>query len=122
MNLNTKRYIASWVLLAVFLPTLLLSSLHIHHVSEDETSCTACVQHQCHGHLSQLSDSLHHCVLCQFLTLSFMATAAGNVVFLFPVCSKLFIKPLCGYRPKRFRIIVTRGPPAYAVDPITFIY
>ena len=39
MSLERKRYIASWVLLAVFLPTLLLSSLHIHHESEaDEIS------------------------------------------------------------------------------------
>ncbi|MBQ9525609.1 MAG: hypothetical protein IJR69_10905 [Bacteroidaceae bacterium] len=114
MNLNTKRYIASWVLLTVFLPTLLLSSLHIHHVSEDETSCTACVQHQCHGHLSQFSGSLHHCVLCQFLTLSFVAGTAGTVVFLSFVCSQRFVKPLCDHIPGRYYFIVTRGPPAFS--------
>ena len=81
MNVERKRYIASWILLAVFLPMLVLSSLHVHHVEADDASCTACVQHQCHGHLSQLSDSMHHCVLCQFLTLSFITTGLLAVVY-----------------------------------------
>ena len=78
MNPITKRHIASWVLLAVYLPMLLISSFHIHETSEyGETACAECVHHQCHGHLSQLSDGMHQCVLCQFLTLSYVATAAG---------------------------------------------
>ncbi|MBO6125903.1 MAG: hypothetical protein J6P55_08650 [Bacteroidaceae bacterium] len=111
--MERKRYIASWVLLAVFLPTLLLSSLHIHHESEaNEISCNECVQHHCHGHLSQLSDSMHHCVLCQFLTLTFVAGSACAVVFFSHVSRLLHIRPLCGHCSDRCGIIVTRGPPA----------
>lgn len=78
MNPITKRHIASWVLLAVYLPMLILSSLHVHDTVEyGETTCAECVHHQCHGHLSQLSDGMHQCVLCQFLTLSYVATASG---------------------------------------------
>jgi len=114
MNVEKKRYIASWVLLAVFLPTLLLSSLHVHHESEaEEISCTACVQHHCHGHLSQLSDSMHHCVLCQFLTLTFVAGATDAVIFFFPVCKTFHAQLLCGHCSDNCGIIVTRGPPAY---------
>ena len=114
MNSERKRYIASWVLLAVFLPTLLLSSLHIHHESEaDEITCSACVQHHCHGHLSQLSDSMHHCVLCQFLTLTFIAGVAGAVVFFSPVCRTLHAQAICGHSTGGYGVIVTRGPPAF---------
>ena len=78
MNTITKRHIASWVLLAVYLPMLLVSSLHIHGEAEaHETACAECVQHQCHGHLSQLSDGMHQCVLCQILTLTYVVSAAG---------------------------------------------
>lgn len=78
MNPTTKRHIASWVLLAVYLPMLLVSSLHIHGEADaHETECAECVQHQCHGHLSQLLDGMHQCVLCQILTLTYVATAAS---------------------------------------------
>ena len=81
MNPITKRHIASWVLLAVYLPMLLVSSLHIHGTADaHETECAECVQHQCHGHLSQLSDGMHQCVLCQILTLTYVATAAGALL------------------------------------------
>ena len=77
----TKRHIASWVLLAVYLPMLIISSLHIHDTSmEGATECTECVKHQCHGHLIQLMDGMHQCVLCQILTLTYVASATGPLV------------------------------------------
>jgi len=75
-----KRNIASWVLLAVFVPMLVLSSLHIHHVG-GEDDCVECVDHHCHGHLGQLATNSHQCVLCQFLTLSFVSATAIAVVY-----------------------------------------
>ena len=60
---------------------LLLSSLHIHvTVESDEATCAECVHHQCHGHLSQLSDGMHQCVLCQILTLTYIATPVGALL------------------------------------------
>ena len=78
VNAKTKRHIASWVLLAVFLPMLLFASLHIHPAdySLDET-CSECVHHQCGGHLTQQAVSFHACVLCQFLTLHIVAVAVA---------------------------------------------
>lgn len=113
MNVMTKRHIASWVLLAVYLPMLFVSLLHIHETPQDSgTTCTECVQHQCHGHLSQLSNGMHQCVLCQFLTLSYVATAVGAIVcYLFPrnifyaVRSLAIHLTACG-------IISLRAPPA----------
>jgi len=89
-----KRHIASWVLLAVFLPMLIVSSLHTHQTSQavDEV-CAGCVKHQCHGHLSQIDTTIHQCVLCHFLTLTFVSAAVAVVV--------------C-YRPKRFGFLAQR--------------
>ena len=113
VNVMMKRYIASWVLLAVYLPMLLISSLHIHGTSMDgETTCAECVQHQCHGHLSQLSGGMHQCVLCQFLTLPCVATVVGTIAcYLSP--KNIF----CAARSQAIRltacgIISLRAPPA----------
>ena len=82
VNVKSRRHIASWMLLAVFVPMLLLSSLHIHvsaNIAQD--NCSECVHHQCHGHLGELTTTMHACVLCQFLTLSFMAAAVFAIVY-----------------------------------------
>ena len=86
MNSQTKRKLYSWLLLAVYLPMLLISSLHFHELGDaSETTCSECVQHQCHGHLSQFTGELHQCMLCQILTLTYVAATTGAVVlFLSP--------------------------------------
>lgn len=79
--MKTKRQIAAWMLLAVFVPMLVLSSIHVHGYSNtlvDE--CNECVQHHCHGHLGQQTASLHECVLCQFLSLPLLAVAVTTLV------------------------------------------
>ena len=74
MNQETRRHIASWMLLAVFVPMLLLSSVHVHETGETiETECADCVHHNCHGHLTAMATWAHDCVLCQFLTFSMLA-------------------------------------------------
>lgn len=115
MNLDRKRHISAWILLAVFLPMLLLSSLHIHQESElSADSCTECVHHHCHGHLSQLAETMHHCVLCQFLTLTFVAGTASAFVSLCPACRIHYARPVSAHCTESRGIIVTRGPPAIA--------
>ena len=82
MNVDKRRQIAAWVLLAVFLPMLILSSVHVHEsdgLHADE--CNECVHHHCHGHLGELTTTLHACVLCQFLTMSFVTTSILAVVY-----------------------------------------
>lgn len=81
MKETTRRYYSSWVLLAVFLPMFVLSSLHVHpqaHYEEDY--CEECLHHLPHaGHISSQTFCAFDCVLCQFLTLPFLIAAA--VVF-----------------------------------------
>ena len=74
MKETMKRYYSSLVLLAVFLPMLVLSSLHVHpEVHLDEDYCKECVHHLPHaGHFGSQTSCSFDCVLCQFLTLPFL--------------------------------------------------
>ena len=112
VNQETRRHIASWLLLAVIVPMLLLSSVHIHenHVSEQAT-CVECVAHHCHGHITPAEVSFDTCVVCQFLTLSFVAAALSVVALVFNVLRihpALKSSQVCS---ARWGKIVTRGPP-----------
>ena len=84
---DKKRLWASRVLLAVFLPMLLFSSLHIHdYGTQAEAECAQCVNHLPHtGHLMAQDGAMHSCVLCQFLSLPFLAVTSVAVVLFKPV-------------------------------------
>ena len=112
MKLTTKRHIASWVLLAVFLPVLFISSLHIHESAEENGHvCTECVKHQCHGHLSQFVDSMHPCVLCQFLTLTFIAPALCAVALSQLQKKNFYALRLRFVHLKCYGVVCPRAPP-----------
>ena len=113
VNMTKRRYFASWLLLAVFVPMLVFSSLHIHEEinSQTETECNDCLHHSCHGHLVQTASWAHECVLCQFLTLPMMTAAAIAVLIYVHVCKKNLAQPLCSYHVACCGNIVTRGPP-----------
>lgn len=114
VKVKTKQKIASRVLLAVLLPMLLLSSLHIHPQQPSAVSeeCTDCVQHHCAGHIVQQVQTLHDCVLCQFQSLPMVVVTGVDVAPVDNVC-KLDIaqcrQPLLS---QEMGFIVTRGPPA----------
>ena len=124
VNLTTKRHLASWLLLAVFLPMLVFSSLHVHEgtVSQAEKECTDCIHHRssdgrlpsknCHAHLTQTATWAHDCVLCQFLTLTMLTAAAAAVTVYIHVCKLSYSQPLCSHHAACCGNIVTRGPPS----------
>ena len=116
MNVKTKRHIASWALLAVFVPMLLLSSLHVHHQAEaSEQACAECVHHQCSGHLTQLVTTIHQCVLCQFITLPFIALTAATLI----IYNKVYSVRIDARRHHVLMvhpgIVGLRAPPAFFV-------
>lgn len=115
VDLLLKRHIASWLLLAVFLPVLLLSSLHTHENyvwAGSDMECADCLQHSCQGHMTATATWSHDCVLCQFLTLP-MLTAAVMVVAVFVVvCKGIFVRSLCGKFSGNHGVVVLRGPPS----------
>lgn len=79
MYIGHKRNWAARLLLAVFLPMLLLSVTHRHESSPaGNASCEDCVQHVPHaGHLMPHINHVSDCVLCQFLQIGYLiATVA----------------------------------------------
>ena len=89
MKMMRKRHIASWLLLAVFLPMLVF-----------------------YGHLTQTASWAHDCVLCQFLTLTMLTAALMAVTVYIHVCKKHHVQPSIGYHTTCCGMIVTRGPPS----------
>ena len=114
MNSTKRRHLTSWILLAIFVPMLLFSSLHVHEegVPLTLTECTDCAHHVCHGHLIQTSLLTHDCVLCQFLSLTMLAAAVVAVTVYSHVCKEYHALSLCGYHAACCGTIVTRGPPS----------
>ena len=112
-EMERKRQIASWILLAVFVPMMVLSSLHVHHVDDDsDIACAECVDHHCAGHITQQSGGIHQCVLCQFLTLPLAVATVVVMAFMSFAVKRIVI---CGsvshiiYRGERVHCL--RAPP-----------
>ena len=75
MMTQRKRHIIAWVLLAVFVPAVLASSLHTHpEVVDSAAECSQCAHHVPHdGHIGADNGGIRDCVLCHFLGLPFVA-------------------------------------------------
>ncbi|MBR1643993.1 MAG: hypothetical protein IJ684_01295 [Bacteroidales bacterium] len=101
----------AWILLSVFVPMLLLSSLHRHAV-RGEAECAACVQHLPHaGHFSQAASVVDDCLLCQFLSLPYVPAQAA-VLAVFPLFSALLPRRTQATRLQSWTgCICLRGPP-----------
>jgi hypothetical protein len=107
-----RRQISACILLAVFLPMLVFSSLHIHEIPQTtDTECSDCVHHNCHGHLSVMATWAHDCVLCQFLTLPMLTAVMMAVMVYVHVCKEYHAQPLGGSRTACCGSNITRGPP-----------
>ena len=76
MKEQTRISVLASVLLAVFLPMVIISSVHVHHVdSVDNDLCVKCVRHVPHAtHFSAHIVKFEHCLFCHFMSLVFMAT------------------------------------------------
>ena len=110
MRQDRKRHMASWVLLAVFVPMLLLSSLHIHsHALNIGIECVDCVTHTPHaGHITDGAWHMDTCVLCQFLAITFLSVAVLAVLPLQRLITYLSVasvhcvtSDVCGYKSVR---------------------
>ena len=114
---ENRRHIASWLLLAVFVPMLLMSTFHVHEsgMGTAQTECSDCVHNSCHGHLTQMASWTHECVLCQFLTLSFVAVTTVCMM----VARKTVNSPIntrqCHVSVTHCGIVGLRAPPAFSI-------
>ena len=112
VNANRRRRRAARVLLAVYIPMLLLLSLHVHHQRMAETVyCYQCAHHQPHaGHITALQDALHDCLLCQLQSEAFMAADEVGV----PVMAAASDVVAAIQQPMRQAAVASvrlRGPP-----------
>lgn len=94
MNIKTKRHLSAWLLLSVFLPMLVFSSLHVHDDAPSSSGCFECINHiPHHGHLSLDTIHLNDCLLCQFASLSFMVAVAVMLTVVSKGYAVIFIQP-----------------------------
>lgn len=85
MSIRIKRKLDAWLLLLVFVPILLMASLHRHESDGGarDTVCYSCLHHTPHpSHMSGSAASWHQCVLCQFNTLPYVQSAIAAFSFL----------------------------------------
>lgn len=113
MRTGLKRRFSAWLLLAVFLPMLMLSALHTHAVAPTAAdACVECVHHQSHaGHLTASTVTLSDCVLCQFFSLQYLEAAAVTLIVAVSlvVMSSLAVIQGCPSRP--IILHTSRAPP-----------
>jgi len=73
---HLQRNIASIILLASYLPTVTLSSLHVHHETIDaHDDCQQCV-----GHIETAHHHDHDCPYCIFLSLNYIVQQTFRIV------------------------------------------
>ena len=113
MRTGLKQRLSAWLLLAVFLPMLMLSALHTHAVAPTSAdACVECVHHQPHaGHLTASTVTLSDCVLCQFFSLQYLEAAAVTLIVAVSlvVMSSLAVVQGCPSRP--LTLHTSRAPP-----------
>ena len=114
MKKEVKRQLYAWLLLSVLVPMTALSALHVHDDCNDTVDvCSACFNHQAHsGHLSAGVDSIHDCVLCQFLSLSFVAATAVLTATLTVQHRMHFVVREALYLSTANDLHATRAPPS----------
>ena len=102
----------SRILLAVFVPMLLLSTLHVHtEGAAADDGCSECMHHVRHSHFSTADFCSLQCVLCQFQTLPFIV--AGLTVICIPLAAQCHnTSSVChGVIARSAEVISLRAPP-----------
>jgi len=74
MQIDKRRHISSYILLAVIVPMMLMSWLHVHDedAHSGNVNCIDCLHHVHHSHISPHDAELGMCLLCQFLTIEYI--------------------------------------------------
>ncbi len=107
-----RRLVARW-LLAVFLPMMMLTVLHIHDEgASSHITCDACVNHIPHGgHLSAADFFQHDCVICQFASLSFVAAVVIGILLFITLSPKRLPLRISLLMSRQVGIVFGRAPP-----------
>jgi hypothetical protein len=102
------RHIAPIVLLATYLPMVILSSIHVHHDTIDaQDDCLHCA-----GHF----DTAHHhdndCLFCNFFSQSYLVEDGGQTVTILPAAERISLPTPTMVPQFRLGGAQLRAPPA----------
>ena len=90
-KVEQRRKWYAWMLLAVFVPMLLFSMMHVHEQGMAAgADCIDCAHHVHHSHLASADFCVDNCVLCQMLSLPFVAAILLSVVLFSAVGTPLY--------------------------------
>ena len=113
MTIEQRRDCFARILLSVFVPMLLLVTIHWHeNVAGNADACVECVHHVPHsGHLTAQSLSIDNCLLCQFHALPYLPAAVVMLVALLPVDRMVCNLSTVAVESGQSSCISLRGPP-----------
>ncbi len=101
------RHIAPIVLLASYLPMVVLSSLHVHHETIDvQDDCLQCV-----GHIETAHHHDHDCLFCNFLAQSYLAQDGGEPATILPATELISTPTPAMVSQLRLGVALLRAPP-----------
>lgn len=115
--MEKRRRICSLLLLAVFLPAMLASFLHRHpHQISLTQECVQCVHHLPHqDHLNVGHGGFSECVLCQFLSLPFIAAISAGAVTVTAVRKACYLFSSHPHLAVHLKNSHTRAPPVLCI-------
>lgn len=110
MPSDRKRQVFGYLLLAVYLFILSISICHVH--SEQKQICNDCISHVKHnGHYIDISHSVDKCILCAFISTSYIATKLLTLFSVSTIISNIKTLYLLDIVSKTSRVANLRAPP-----------
>ena len=113
MKIDTRRLWIARFLLVLYLSIVSASVFHVHEHGGYDIACQKCISHVWHsGHISKATPSLDDCILCNFLSTSYLAATVITLAFMAPVLCRDFVEQTVSVVCCTKRAILLRGPPA----------
>ena len=114
MKLDTRRLWVGRLLLMVYLSILSASVFHMHKHGGEDFVCQDCTSHVQHsGHITEGGVSLGDCVLCSFLSISYLAAEVLALATIALVLHRDFVEQTVRVICRTKCTILLRGPPLY---------
>lgn len=112
--IELKRTHSARLLLVVFVSMLLLASLHVHAAAAcAEATCEECIGHVKHsGHIAEATASVDSCVLCQLISVPYIAATVLVVAIYKKVVTRLPLPLPYDVISATGTVISLRAPPS----------
>lgn len=113
MKISTRRQWYARFLLSIFVPILLIASVHVHQQETDvSATCYSCQHHLHHsGHLTTATFHSGNCVLCSLLTMPYVAATVVALTFFAVATGKCRALPTSHVHKAAYGVTSLRAPP-----------